>query len=60
MYKSDSAAKSRRTFGIDRYGGFSASDLSSYLTGEVIYLDGGASLTSAGQFNFLPNCRASE
>lgn len=28
-------------------------DLSSYLTGEVLYLDGGASLTSAGQFNLF-------
>ncbi len=32
---------------------FLLSDLSSYLTGEVIYLDGGASLTSAGQFNLF-------
>ncbi len=30
---------------------FLLSDLSSYVTGEVIYLDGGASLTSTGQFN---------
>jgi NAD(P)-dependent dehydrogenase (short-subunit alcohol dehydrogenase family) len=30
---------------------FLLSDLSSYMTGEVLYLDGGASLTSAGQFN---------
>lgn len=29
------------------------SDLSSYMTGEVIYLDAGASLTSAGQFNLF-------
>ncbi len=32
---------------------FLLSDLSSYLTGEVIYLDAGASLTSAGQFNLF-------
>lgn len=32
---------------------FLLSDLSSYLTGEVLYLDGGASLTSAGQFNLF-------
>ena len=32
---------------------FLLSDLSSYVTGEVIYLDGGASLTSTGQFNLL-------
>ena len=32
---------------------FLLSNLSSYLTGEVIYLDGGASLTSAGQFNLF-------
>jgi NAD(P)-dependent dehydrogenase (short-subunit alcohol dehydrogenase family) len=32
---------------------FLLSDLSSYLTGEVVYLDGGASLTSAGQFNLF-------
>src|SRR5919202_2563463 len=32
---------------------FLLSDLSSYITGEVIYLDGGASLTSAGQFNLF-------
>jgi NAD(P)-dependent dehydrogenase (short-subunit alcohol dehydrogenase family) len=29
------------------------SDLSSYLTGEIITLDGGASLTSTGQFNLF-------
>jgi NAD(P)-dependent dehydrogenase (short-subunit alcohol dehydrogenase family) len=32
---------------------FLLSDLSSYVTGEVVYLDGGASLTSAGQFNLF-------
>ena len=32
---------------------FLLSDLSSYVTGEVIYLDGGASLTSTGQFNLF-------
>ena len=32
---------------------FLLSNLSSYLTGEVLYLDGGASLTSAGQFNLF-------
>lgn len=32
---------------------FLLSDLSSYLTGEVVYLDAGASLTSAGQFNLF-------
>jgi NAD(P)-dependent dehydrogenase (short-subunit alcohol dehydrogenase family) len=32
---------------------FLLSELSSYVTGEVIYLDGGASLTSTGQFNLL-------
>lgn len=32
---------------------FLLSDLSSYLTGEIITLDGGASLTSTGQFNLF-------
>jgi NAD(P)-dependent dehydrogenase (short-subunit alcohol dehydrogenase family) len=32
---------------------FLLSGLSSYITGEVIYLDGGASLTSTGQFNLF-------
>jgi NAD(P)-dependent dehydrogenase (short-subunit alcohol dehydrogenase family) len=32
---------------------FLLSDLSSYVTGEMIYLDGGASLTSTGQFNLF-------
>jgi NAD(P)-dependent dehydrogenase (short-subunit alcohol dehydrogenase family) len=32
---------------------FLLSDLSSYVTGEVIFLDGGASLTSTGQFNLF-------
>jgi NAD(P)-dependent dehydrogenase (short-subunit alcohol dehydrogenase family) len=32
---------------------FLLSDLSSYVTGEVVYLDGGASLTSTGQFNLF-------